>query len=68
MPTVAEALAFVRSPGTSDAQLRRACGILHLADGGSTDDVRARLLEVLGTMQTGEFVVCLNPRLIHPDR
>jgi len=67
VPTLAEALRFVRDPGTTEPQLRRACEILHLDPGGTRDDLRARLLEHLEPLDAGEAVVCLNPRLTEPD-
>ena len=63
MPTIADALDFVRDPATSEEQLRRACRILGLEDGGEVEDVRARLLRELEPMEADSAVVCLNPRL-----
>jgi hypothetical protein len=63
MPTIADALDFVRDPATGEEQLRRACRILELDDSGEVDDVRSRLLRQLEPMEVDSAIVCLNPRL-----
>lgn len=67
MPTLAEALTFVRDPRTTEAKLRRACEILFLDPNGSAEDLRRRLLDYLEPLDAGCSVVCLNPRMIEPD-
>jgi hypothetical protein len=63
VPSLAEALRFVREPATGEAQLRRACEILFLDSSGPSHVLRARLLEYLEQLDASQSVVCLNPRL-----
>jgi len=63
MPFVPEALRFAENPATSDEQLRLACEILTLDSSGTTDDVRARLLAHLNSMDSAAPIVCLNPNV-----
>ena len=63
MPFVPEALRFAQNPATSDEQLRLACEILSLDASGTTDQVRARLLAHLSTLDSGAPIVCLNPHV-----
>lgn len=64
MPHLADAIRYVESSSTGDDELRRACGILELPEGGSAGELRARLREHLGTLDAGRPVVCLNPGAI----
>jgi hypothetical protein len=61
MPTLAEALRFAADPATTEAQLRRACELLHLDAGGDADALRSRLLARLEALAADQPVVCLNP-------
>jgi hypothetical protein len=62
MPTLDEALRFVREPRTSVEQLQKACGILGLPADGDADALRGRLLDHLDARHAEQSVVCLNPR------
>jgi hypothetical protein len=61
MPRLTEAICYADDPSTSDDELRRACEILALPAGGSTEELRTRLREHLGTLDAERPVVCLNP-------
>ena len=61
MPRLSEAIRYADDPSTSDDELRRACEILMLPSGGSTEELRARLREHLGSLDAERPVVCLNP-------
>ena len=67
MPTLAEALRFAGDPATTEAQLRRACELLHLDASGDPEALRSRLLARLATLAPDQSVACLNPRLIQPS-
>ena len=67
MPSVAEAVAFVRDFRTTPEQLRRASRLLSLEDSADTEAVRARLLAYLEALDRDAAVVCLNPRLFAPE-
>lgn len=67
MPTLAEALTFVRDPETSEAKLRHACEILSLDPSGSAGALRRRLLDYLEPLDANQSVVCLNPRMMEPE-
>lgn len=67
MPTLAEALKFVRDPQTDEARLRRACAILYMDTNGSAEVLRERLLNYLKPLDANQEIVCLNPRMIDPD-
>jgi hypothetical protein len=67
MPSLREALTFVRDPRTTGDQLRRACEILFLSPAGTPEELRARLLEHLEPLDNAQPVVCLNPRLTAPE-
>jgi hypothetical protein len=61
MPTISEALRYAEDPATTEAELRRACGILLLPTHGSADEMRARLARHLGSLDSSRPVICLNP-------
>jgi hypothetical protein len=61
MPRVSDAIRYADSPSTSEDELRRACEILMLPTAGTPVELRARLLEHLGTLDAERPVVCLNP-------
>ena len=61
MPTLNEALDFVRDPQTTLDQLRLACEILGLDQIGDQAALLARLDEYLITYNADEPIVCLNP-------
>ena len=63
MPLLPEALRFAQNPATSPDQLRRACELLTLDSSGTPDEIRARLLAHLNTLDAEEPVVCLNPNV-----
>jgi len=63
MPFVPEALRFAQNPATSAEQLRRACELLELDTSGTPDEVRARLLAHLDTLDHETPIVCLNPKV-----
>jgi hypothetical protein len=63
MPLVPEALRFAQNPATSVDQLRRACELLTLDTSGTQDELRARLLAHLNTLDSEAPVVCLNPNV-----
>ena len=63
MPSLAEALRFVRDPRTTADRLRHACGLLYLDTSGSADQLRTRLLDYLESLDEQQAVVCLNPKL-----
>lgn len=63
MPSVAEAVAFVRDSRTTPEQLRRASQLLSLEDSSDAETVRARLLAYLEALDRDASVVCLNPKL-----
>jgi hypothetical protein len=63
MPLLPEALTFAENPATSVDQLRRACELLALDTSGTQEDLRARLLEHLNTLDSEAPIVCLNPRV-----
>ena len=63
MPFLSEALRFAENPATSDDQLRRACELLSLDSSGTHDELRARLLAHLNTLDSEAPVVCLNPKV-----
>jgi len=63
MPFVPEALRFAQNPATSLEQLRRACELLDLDTSGTPDEVRARLLAHLDTLDHETPIVCLNPKV-----
>ena len=67
MPSVAEAVAFVRDSRTTPEQLRRASQLLALEDSVDADVLRTRLLAHLGELQRDANVVCLNPKLFADD-
>jgi hypothetical protein len=67
MPSVAEAVAFVRDPRTTPEQLRRASQLLSLEKSEDTEVIRARLLTYLQALDIDSSVVCLNPRLFTPE-
>ena len=62
MPFVPEALRFAQNPATTLEQLRHACQLLTLDASGTESELRTRLLEHLAKLDSGETVVCLNPR------
>ncbi len=64
MPTLGEALRFVRDPRTTTEQLRRASELLFLAADGEPEALRHRLVAHLEALAPNADVVCLNPRLI----
>jgi hypothetical protein len=63
MPLLPEALRFAQNPATSIEQLRRACELLSLDTSGTQDELRARLLAHLHTLDSEMPVVCLNPKV-----
>jgi len=63
MPFVPEALRFAQNPATSVDQLRRACELLDLDASGTSDELRARLLAHLNTLDHETPIVCLNPNV-----
>ena len=63
MPFVPEAQRFAQNPATTLEQLRHACQLLALDSSGSAAELRARLLDHLATLDSGETVVCLNPNV-----
>ena len=63
MPTLMEAVRFASDPGTSAAQLRRACELLYLMPTGDAQADRAQLLAHLRRLDESAAVVCLNPKL-----
>ena len=63
MPLVPEAQRFARNPATSIEQLRLACELLTLDPSGTQDELRARLLAHLKTLDSETPVVCLNPKV-----
>jgi hypothetical protein len=63
MPFQYEALRFAENPSTSDDQLRLACELLTLDPSGTQDELRARLLAHLNTLDSETPVVCLNPKV-----
>jgi hypothetical protein len=63
MPFVPEALRFAQNPDTSVDQLRRACELLDLDASGTSDELRARLLAHLNTLDHETPIVCLNPNV-----
>ena len=63
MPTLDEALRFVRDSRTSLEQLQNACELLGIPADGSAHALRARLLSHLDTHDPQQQIVCLNPRL-----
>jgi len=63
MPVLSEALRFARNPVTSIEQLQRACELLSLDTSGTPDELRARLLAHLNTLDSETPVVCLNPKV-----
>ena len=63
MPFLSEALRFAENPATSDDQLRLACELLSLDTSGTQDELRARLLAHLNTLDYETPVVCLNPKV-----
>jgi hypothetical protein len=63
LPTLDDALEFVRDPDTSESRLRRACEILELNTLGDEAVLRRRLLERLSHHPASQEVVCLNPNL-----
>ncbi|MGH9424501.1 MAG: hypothetical protein ACRD3J_31300 [Thermoanaerobaculia bacterium] len=67
MPSVAEAIAFVRDSRTSPEQLRRASQLLSLEDSTDAEVVRARLLAYLDALDREASVVCLNPKVFTPE-
>ena len=67
MPLVPEALRFAQNPATSFDQLRRACELLTLDQSGTSDELRARLLVHLNTLDSETPVVCLNPNVQSSD-
>jgi hypothetical protein len=67
MPLVPEALRFAQNPATSLDQLRRACELLTLDSSGTSNELRARLLDHLNTLDSETPVVCLNPNVQSSD-
>jgi len=67
MPFLSEALRFAENAATGDGQLRRACELLTLDTSGSQDELRARLLAHLKTLDSEAPVVCLNPKVAAGD-
>lgn len=67
MPSVAEAVAFVRDSRTTPEQLRRASQLLSLEESADTEALRARLLTYLEALDRDASVVCLNPKLFVPE-
>ena len=63
MPFLSEALRYAENPVTSVEQLRIACEILSLDTSGTQDELRARLLAHLNTLDSEMPVVCLNPKV-----
>jgi len=63
MPFLHEALRFAENSATSADQLRRACELLTLDASGTQDELRARLLSHLKTLDSETPVVCLNPKV-----
>lgn len=63
MPSVAEAVAFVRDSRTTPKQLRRASQLLSLEPSADTETARTRLLAYLESLDGEASVVCLNPKL-----
>jgi hypothetical protein len=63
MPLLPEALRFAENPATSIDQLRLACELLTLDASGTQDELRARLLAHLNTLDSEAPVVCLNPKV-----
>jgi hypothetical protein len=63
MPFLFEALRYAENPVTSVEQLRLACELLTLDASGTQDELRARLLAHLNTLDSEMPVVCLNPRV-----
>ncbi|MEA2342609.1 MAG: hypothetical protein QOF63_778 [Thermoanaerobaculia bacterium] len=63
MPLLPEALRFAQNPSTSVDQLQRACDLLSLGTSGTQDELRARLLAHLNTLDSEAPVVCLNPKV-----
>lgn len=63
MPFLFEALRYAENPATSAEQLRRACELLSLEISGTPDELRARLLAHLHTLDSETPVVCLNPKV-----
>jgi hypothetical protein len=63
LPFLSEALRFAENPSTSAEQLRGACELLALDTSGTQDEVRARLLAHLITLDSEAPVVCLNPKV-----
>lgn len=61
MPTIHDAVRYAEDLATSEAELRRACGILMLPVHGTVDELRARLVHHLGTLDASRPVICLNP-------
>jgi len=64
MPTLGEALRFVRDPRTTTAQLSRASKLLCIPSHGEPEALRLRLVAHLETLAPEADVVCLNPQLI----
>ncbi|MEA2417439.1 MAG: hypothetical protein QOI58_4096 [Thermoanaerobaculia bacterium] len=63
MPLLSEALRFAQNPSTKVDQLQRACELLSLDTSGTQDELRARLLAHLNTLDSEAPVVCLNPKV-----
>jgi hypothetical protein len=63
MPLLPEALRYAENPATSVEQLRLACELLTLDASGTQDELRARLLAHLNTLDSEAPVVCLNPKV-----
>jgi len=61
MPTLPEAVAYVTSPATGEAELRRACEILELPREGAPAELRSRLRQHLDALDPMRPVVCLDP-------
>jgi hypothetical protein len=63
MPLLSEALRFAENPATNADQLRLACELLSVEASGTQDELRARLLAHLNTLDSETPVVCLNPKV-----
>jgi hypothetical protein len=63
MPFLHEAVRFAENPATTIDQLRVACELLAIDVAGTQDELRARLLSHLKTLDSEAPVVCLNPKI-----
>ncbi|MBX2990999.1 MAG: hypothetical protein KF749_07505 [Bacteroidetes bacterium] len=68
MPSKQSAVDWVNDPTRSAEELRRACRLMDLPDGGDGDALRSRLNDALTNVAPSEEVVCLNPVPIDSKR